>query len=167
MLIAIVLMAILASVVIPTLSSSASSQLRGAAIVLAGDLQYVQAQAITTGQSLRVEFPGGHQYRATGPDRDGDGQRDVLQHPQADSPAHYNQLKGYSEFVVDFDDPGPLHGVTIESALFGAQPILEFGKYGDPTASGGIVLRSRGFRVRITVAPITGLVTAGELEAAP
>ena len=165
-LIVIVLLAILASVVLPALASSANSQLRGAAAVLATDIQYVQAEAVNTGQTLQLEFPGGNQYRALGPDRDGDGQPDLLRHPQADSPAHYNKLKGYSEFVVDFDDPGPLRGVTIASAQFGGKGRLEIGKYGEPTSGGEVILRCQGSQVRITVAPITGMVTIGDLEKA-
>ncbi|MBI3463945.1 MAG: prepilin-type N-terminal cleavage/methylation domain-containing protein [Planctomycetes bacterium] len=166
-LIVVVLMAILASVVLPASTSSANSQLRAAASVLGGDIQYVQAEAVHTGQTLQIDFPGDNEYRAIGPDINGDGQPDLLQHPQADSPAHYNQLKKYSEFVVNFDEPGPLRGVTIGSAQFGGKPRLEFGKYGEPTSGGEVMLRCQGSQVRITVAPATGLVTVGKLEKAP
>jgi prepilin-type N-terminal cleavage/methylation domain-containing protein len=166
-LIVVVLLGILASVVMPALSSSASSQLRGAAAIMAGDFQYVQAEAVNMGQTLQIQFPGGDEYRVYGPDGDGDGQPDLLRHPQSDSPAHYNAVKGYSEFIVSFDDPGPLTRVTIESAQFGGQRMLEFGRFGEPTASGEVVLRCEGLRVRITVAAITGLVTIGDLEKVP
>ena len=122
---------------------------------------------MNTGQTLQVQFPGGNEYRVYGPDADGNGQPDLLRHPQGDCPAHYNAAKGYSEFIVDFDDPGPLTRVAIESARFGGQPALEFGRFGEPTAGGEVVLRCEALRVRITVAPITGLVTIGDLEKVP
>ena len=85
----------------------------------------------------------------------------MLRYPQLDYPAHDGQ------FIVDFDDPGPLRGTTIQAPNFGGQARLEFGRYGEPTAGGDIVLRSGSYRVRITIAPVTGMVTVGDLEASP
>lgn len=159
-LIVVVLMAILAAVVLPAVGDSATSQLRGAATILVRDIQYVQAEAINTGQSLEIEFPGDNQYRVLDPDGAADGTPALLRHPQNDYPAHDG------EFVVDFDDPGLLVGTTISSARFGGQPRLEFGRYGEPTAGGEVILRCRSYQVRITVTPVTGLVTIGDLEEA-
>lgn len=159
-LIVTVLMAILASVALSVVGDSASSQLRGAATTLARDIQYVQAEAINTGQTLQVDFVGKTQYQVIDPDGGVGGGPIVLPHPQGDYPAHGGQ------FVVDFNDPGPLRGVSIESAQFGGRPQLQLGKYGEPTAGGEVILRCRSYQVRITVAPVTGLVTIGDLEEA-
>ncbi len=159
-LIVVVLVAILAAVVVPASSNSSISQLQGAAILIAGDIQYVQAEAINTGQVLRIDFVGGNQYQAIDPDGGPGGRAVVLPYPQKDYPAHNNQ------FIVDLDDPGPLQGVQLTSALFGGQPRLEFGVYGEPVASGEIVLRAGIYQVRITVQSVTGLISIGPLEKA-
>ena len=160
-LIVVVLLAILASVLVPAMGDSATSQLRGASLILGRDIQYVQAEAMNTGQTLQINFTSATRYEASDPDGGVGGTPVLLRHPQSDYPQHNNQ------FIVDFSDPGPLRGTTITSPSFGGQPRLEFGKYGEPAAGGQVILRSRGYQVRISVAPITGLVSVGELEKAP
>ncbi len=160
-LIVVVLMAILASVLVPVMGDSVPGRLRGAAMILARDIQYVQAEALNTGQTLQIQFVSETQYQVVDPDGGVGGTPVVLRHPQSDYPAHNGQ------FIVDFDDPGPIRGVMIQSAQFGGQPRLEFGPYGEPTASGEVVLVDRGHQVRISVSPITGIVGIGNLEVAP
>jgi prepilin-type N-terminal cleavage/methylation domain-containing protein len=160
-LIVLVILAILASVLVPVLGDSATSRLKGAAIVLARDIQYVQSEAMNTGQTLQINFLSGTQYQVIDPDGGVGGSAVVLPHPQFDNPAHTGQ------FIVDFDDPGPLRGTTLHSPNFGGQPRLEFGGYGEPAAGGEVRLQSGGYQVRITIAPVTGMVSIGDLETAP
>ena len=160
-LIVVVVMAILASVLVPAVSGSSSSQLRGAATILVRDIQYVQSEAINTGQTLQLEFTSPTQYRVIDPDGGPGGSALVLPHPQTDSPAHGGQ------FIMDFSDPGPLKGVTISSAKFGGQPRLEFGRYGETSYGGEVILTVGKNQVRITIAPATGMVTVGRLEPLP
>lgn len=160
-LIVLVLLAILSSVLLPALADSATSRLRGSASLLAQDIQYVQAEAINTNQTLRVRFTSSTRYQVEDPDGGAGGTALILRHPQSDYPAHDGQ------FVVDFADPGPLRGTSIQSAQFGDQPWLEFGKYGEPTSGGELVLSCGRYQVRITVAPITGMVVIGDLEVSP
>jgi prepilin-type N-terminal cleavage/methylation domain-containing protein len=160
-LIVLVILAILASVLVPAMGDPATSRLKGAATVLARDIQYVQSEAINTGQTLQINFVSETQYQVVDPDGGAGGSAVVLRYPQLDYPAHNGQ------FIVDFDDPGPLRGTTIQRPDFGGQPRLEFGRYGEPTASGEIVLQSGSYQVRITIAPVTGMVSVGDLEVAP
>jgi Tfp pilus assembly protein FimT len=155
------LLAILSSVLVPALANSSTSRLRGSAALLAQDMQYVQAEALNTNQTLRVRFTSGTRYQVEDPDGGPGGTALVLRHPQSDYPAHDGQ------FVVDFADPGPLRGTSIESAQFGGQPWLEFGTYGEPASGGAVVLSSGRHQVRITVEPVTGMVVIGELEVSP
>jgi prepilin-type N-terminal cleavage/methylation domain-containing protein len=159
-LIVLVIMAILASVVLPALGDSATARLQGAATVLVRDIQYVQAEAINTGQTLQIDFVNGTQYQVSDPDGGVGGSPVLLRYPQSDYPAHNGQ------YIVDFDDPGPLRGTTVVAPDFGGQPRLTFGKFGEPTAGGEIRLRSGNYQVRITVAPVTGMLSVGNLEAA-
>ncbi len=159
--IVVVIMAILASVLVPAVNSPATSQLRGAAMVLARDIQFVQSEALNTGQTLQIEFTGPTAYRVIDPDGGAGGSSLVLPHPQTDYPAHNGQ------YIVDWNDPGVLRGVTVASAQFGGQPRLEFGRFGETISGGEVILRVEGRQVRISVAPITGLVTIGDLERAP
>jgi prepilin-type N-terminal cleavage/methylation domain-containing protein len=160
-LIVVVLLAILSSVLLPALADTSTGRLRGAAALLAQDIQYVQADAMNTNQTLRVRFTSDTRYHVEDPDRGAGGGAEIVRHPQLDYPAHNGK------FVVDFADPGPLRGTSIRSAVFGGQQWLEFGKYGEPTAGGQVVLSSGRYQVRITVAPITGMVVIGDLEVSP
>jgi len=160
-LIVLVILAILASVLVPAMGDPATSRLKGAATILSRDIQYVQSEAMNTGQTLQINFVSGTQYQVVDPDGGVGGSALLLRYPQLDYPAHNGQ------FIVDFDDPGPLRGATIQSPDFGGQPRLEFGRYGEPAAGGEVVLRSGSYRVRITIAPVTGMVSVGDLEAAP
>jgi prepilin-type N-terminal cleavage/methylation domain-containing protein len=158
LLIAVVLLAILAGVMVPCSGNTDASQLRGGAIVVARDIQHVQSEAINSGRNHEVEFVRGNRYQVWDPDGAGVGRAARLPHPQSDYPAHDG------EFIVDFDDPGPLRGLEIASANFGGQSKLAFGRYGEPSAGGEIVLVEGRHQVRITVAPITGFVSISDLE---
>jgi prepilin-type N-terminal cleavage/methylation domain-containing protein len=159
-LVVVMILAILASVVVPVVSDSANAKLRGAATVLARDIQYVQSEALNTGQTLRIEFIGKTQYRVVDPDGGPGGSARVLPHPQSDAPAHGGM------FVVDLSDPGPLRGATITSAKFGGQSYLEFGRYGETISGGEIVIRTTDRQVRLSVSATTGAVTVGHIESA-
>jgi prepilin-type N-terminal cleavage/methylation domain-containing protein len=159
-LIVVVILAILASVLLPAIADPATSRLRGAATILARDIQYVQSEAMNTSQILQINFVSDTQYQVVDPDGGTGGSAVLLRYPQLDYPAHGGQ------FIVDFDDPSPLRGTTMQSFDFGGQSRLEFGRFGEPTAGGEIVLRSGDYLVRISVAPVTGMVTVGNLEAA-
>ncbi len=160
LLIAIVLMAILAGVMVPNSGNTEASKLRGGAIVVARDIQYVQSEAINSGRNHEIEFVRGNRYQVWDPDGAGVGRPARMPHPQSDYPLHDG------EFIVDFDDPGPLRGLEIASADFGGRSRLVFGRYGEPTAGGEIVLVRGSHQVRITVAPITGFVSVSDLEEA-
>jgi prepilin-type N-terminal cleavage/methylation domain-containing protein len=160
-LIVVVLLAILSSVLVPALTDAASGKLRGSALLLAEDIQYVQAEAMNSNQLLRIRFVNSTRYQVEDPDGGVGGSTLILRHPQLDYPAHNGA------FIVDFSDPGPLNGTTISSVRFGGQSWLEFGNYGEPTAGGYLLLKSGRYQVRITVAPITGMVTIGDLEVSP
>jgi prepilin-type N-terminal cleavage/methylation domain-containing protein len=158
-LIAIVLMAILAGVMVPNSGNTDASKLRGGAIIIARDIQYVQCEAINSGRNHEVEFMPGNRYQVWDPNGVGVGRPARMAHPQSDYPLHDG------EFIVDFDDPGPLRGLEIASVDFGGSWRFAFGRYGEPTAGGEIVLVSGSHQVRVTVAPITGLVSISNLEA--
>lgn len=160
LLIVLVLMAILAGGVLPMMGSSAPAKLRGAARLIIADIQYVQQRAMGTGLPLSLEFLGGNRYRAVDPLGGDINNPKILDYPGGEYPVHKNR------FIVDFDDPGPLRDVTLESAQFAGQTSLRFGPFGEPDAGGEIVLQCYGYRVRLTVAPVTGRVSVGELEKA-
>lgn len=158
LLIVLVILAIVSSVLVPSLADSSASKLRGSALLLAQDIQYVQAEAINTNQSLRIRFVSDTRYQVEDPDAGVGGTSELLRHPQLDYPAHDGK------YVIDFADPGPLKGTTIRSLQFGGSRWLEFGKYGEPTTGGEVVLSSGRYLVRITIAPITGTVSIGDME---
>jgi type II secretory pathway pseudopilin PulG len=158
MLIVLALLGILAAVALPTIPATDVARLKAAALLLATDIEWTQAQAMQTGQPLWLEYVGGNRYQVV--DATVDPPR-VIRHPQTDSPAHGGQ------YVVDFDDPGPLQGVRVAEASFGTRGSAEFSAYGEPATGGSIRLQCGRLQLRILVAPVTGIVTIGGLESTP
>lgn len=154
LLIVLTILGILAAVAIPTVSAPDLARLKSAAMVLAADIEFAQAEAIATGRPCRVEFVGGNRYQIVDPS--GGGTPVVVRRPQNDSPAH----AGF--YVVDLDDPSPIRGVRIASAAFGRRALVEFSSFGAPNSGGQVTLQFGRHAVELRVATITGIVTIGE-----
>jgi prepilin-type N-terminal cleavage/methylation domain-containing protein len=158
LLIVVALLAILAAVVLPGLDASTISQLRAAADLIASDLAYAQGLAISTGEPIQVQFQvQQNRYQLVDPDGGAYGEPVTIEYPTGDYPLHDNL------YIVDFDDPGSLRGVRLESVAFNGSSTLEFGPYGEPSEGGTIVLRAGDRRLTLTVEPVLGQVRIGQI----
>jgi len=152
--IVVVIIAIAAMMAIPMMASAAGTQIRSAANMIAGDLEYAKSMAISRGQNFSVLFDkAAESYRIE--NQDGN----VIAHPVK---------KGF-DYVIDFRE-GRLDKVDIADALFdpGSSNTITFDYLGspysgtgtsDPLNSGAISLQAGGTTATVNVEPVTGFIS--------
>jgi Tfp pilus assembly protein FimT len=153
-LIVVVLLGIAAMVVVPMMSSAASMQIRSAANMIAGDLEYAKSMAISRGQVFSVVFDtAAESYRVE------DQSGNVIPHPVK---------KGF-DYIIDFRNDSRLSQVDVFSAVFNpnSSQTITFDYLGSPYSgtgtssplnSGVISLQAGGFTKTVTVEPVTGYI---------
>lgn len=147
-LVVVVILAIAAAAVIPRLGSLGSVQATSAARMLVADLQYAQNEAVVAQKQVSVVFGIGDSsgYRL----EDDDG---TLTHP-------INK----DVYTVLYAQSADLENVRVDSANFGGSGTLTFDALGAPLAGGSVTLTAGESSYRIDVSPVTGKVTATQLN---
>ena len=156
-LVVVVIIAIAAMIAVPMMTSGASMQIRSAANVIAGDLEYAKSMAISRqniyavvfdkdNDSYQIEDPS---YPIEDPDR-------IIDHPVK---------KGF-KYLVSFRDDNRLNKVDIDTVDFDGNNKVSFDYLGspyngtgNPLNSGVITLRAAGIPMTIHVEAVTGFIT--------
>ncbi len=111
LIVVMVLLAIGAAMAVPMFSLTSSAQLRSAADVIAGDLEYAKSMAISRGQTYALVFDAtGETYQLQ--DQDGT----VLTHP----------VKVGFNYVIDFSSDSRLDQVDLSSVSFDTTSTVKF-----------------------------------------
>ena len=144
---------IAAAVVVPTMSSGASMQLRAAANMVAADLEYAKSMAISRGQAYTVDFsPSTERYW-------------VLDGPSGNVVPH--PVKKGFDYMVDFPNEGRLSQVQVVSTNLGTYNKVTFDYLGSPYNSSGaplnspgtIILQAGGITKTVTIEAVTGFIS--------
>jgi prepilin-type N-terminal cleavage/methylation domain-containing protein len=152
-LIVVVILAVAAMIVVPTLSSAADMQVRSAANSIAADLDYARGLAITRQKNYTVVFDSGAESYEIWDETAGE----LIKNPLT------NQ-----NFTVDIDADSRLRQVDINSADFDGDVSITFNYLGAPFDSGGGTMdvgtitiqdKSAAFKLYVHVEAATGYVT--------
>jgi prepilin-type N-terminal cleavage/methylation domain-containing protein len=151
--IVVVIIAIAAVIVVPMAGSAAGMQIRSAAGMIAGDLEYAKSMAISRGQYFSVVFDeAAESYWIE--DQDGN----VIEHPVK---------KGFN-YVVDFRNEPRLSKVDIVNVNFDGTSAVKFDYLGspydgnnNPLNSGQISLQAGGTTATVNVEAVTGFISIG------
>jgi prepilin-type N-terminal cleavage/methylation domain-containing protein len=153
MVLVVVILAIAAMMAIPFATSGTSTQLKGAATIIAADLEYAKSMAISMGKQYSVVFnTGTESYQI----EDANG---VINHPIK---------KGFT-YVVNFAADSRLNRVNISNVNFDSASTISFDYLGSPYSgsgagasplnSGTITLTAGGSTMTVNVEPVTGYIT--------
>lgn len=144
LLVVLVVLAIAAAVVVPSLDSS-GFQAVSAARMVATDLQYAQNAAITTQAPVTVTFnPAGNSYslsNASGP----------LIHPM-----------NKDAYSIDFGSLSGFGQLDITAASFGGGASVTFDELGAPDNGGSVTVQAGTSVYVISLAGVTGRVTVAD-----
>lgn len=142
---------IISVIAIPLYTSAASTELRTAADMVAGDLEYAKNLAMSTGKTYSVVFDA-----ATESYRINDSNGQVISHP-----VHIG-----ASYIVNFATDNRLNKVGIDSVSFGTTSTVKFDYlgapydgYGNPLNSGYVSLNAAGNILNVRVQPVTGYVS--------
>jgi Tfp pilus assembly protein FimT len=147
-LVVIVILAIAAAVVVPSLSDAADIAAVSGARRIAGDIEYAQNYAIATGNPVTVTFrdkddANANSYVVT-------NTSGALTHPinKTDYDIVFSSIEGMS-------------GLVVQSVDFDGDPNVTFDALGAPdnASDGTVTVKSGDETYTITVAPVTGRVT--------
>lgn len=142
----IIILAIAAAIVLPRAFGTADLRAQSAARILVSDLEYAQNTAIVLQSDITVSFDvSGNSYEVS-------NGSETLIHPIT-----------HQEYVVDFDTKHGFDGVSIDAVDFNGASAVTFNSLGAPDADGTVDVGAGEHTYRITVAPVTGRVTAARL----
>jgi prepilin-type N-terminal cleavage/methylation domain-containing protein len=153
-LLVVVIIAIAAMIAVPMMGSAGSIQIRSAANMIAGDLEYAKSMAISRQKNYSVVFnPAGDYYEVHDPNG-------IIKHPVK---------KGF-DYRVDFSSDSRLNKVVIDNADFdpGSSNTITFDYLGSPYSgsgtsnplnSGTISLKAGDFTMTVSVEPVTGFIS--------
>lgn len=143
MIVVCVIMGIAAAMVIPSAVGTTDLQARAAAQAMAGDLEYAQNLAVVTQADVAVAFSlTGNRYSIS-------NASGVLKHPMTKK-----------DFIVVFDKTNGYGNVRMTSISFGVPSMVTFNALGAPYQDGSVGLLAGTHAYTITVAPVTGRISA-------
>jgi len=149
--IVVVIIAIAALVAIPLASSAAGTQVRTAANMIAGDLEYAKSMAISRGQTYSVVFDKNNETYSVQ-----DQAGSVIPHPVK---------KGF-DYTINFLNDSRLDRVDIVDADFDGTSEVKFDYLGspydgdgNPLNSGQVSLQAGTNTIQVNVEPVTGFVS--------
>ena len=154
LMIVIVVIGIAAAMAIPMMSSATSFQIRAAANVIAGDLEYAKSMAISHGQPYSVVF-----------DIDNESY-EILQNGNAVT----NPITKDASYVVNFGTNSRVDRVDISDADFDGATSVTFDYLGSPWSdssplnSGTITLIAGDDSKQVTVEAVTGYISISDLS---
>ncbi len=139
----VLIVGIAAAMVIPSAVNTSDLQVMSAARMLATDLQYAQDTAITSQLPVTVTFtPASETYSLT-------NASGTLIHPITKD-----------AYTVNFGATQGFSAVDIVSADFDGAAQVTFDELGTPSAAGDVVMQAGPHVYTVTVAAVTGRVTA-------
>jgi Tfp pilus assembly protein FimT len=150
-LIVVLVMAIAAAIIIPSIGTAADSQVISAARVLQSDVEVARSLAVTTQQPHSIVFsPDRRSYKVVA--NYGGGA-----YAAATAVAH--PVNPTQLFEVSLADLNGMTAVTVFAVDFGGQQYATFQSLGDPVSPGNITLRAGECEIVISVEGLTGIVT--------
>ena len=146
-LIVVVIVATLAVVALPAVSTTLDSMKATAlAREIAADMRYAQTLALKTGVRHRVSFwTDGQAYAVR---RENGSAWDLCTHPVTKKP-----------WEMTLDDKSRYAGLTLKDSQFGSSDYLYYEKFGAPEAGGFVTFTLGGVTHTINVAPLSGKIT--------
>jgi Tfp pilus assembly protein FimT len=151
----VVCLAIAAAIVLPTASDNSGERLRGAAQVLAADLEYAQSQSMSRADDPRMLVI------------DADGGGYSIASKSAPATPVTNKV-GNVPYVTRFGSGRAvaLTNVTVGTYSLGGDNRLSFGALGqlDQAATAAIQLNCGSRKIVISLDPTTGEITTGPLQ---
>ncbi len=150
----VVILAIAAMMAIPFATSGTATQLKGAATIIASDLEYAKSMAISRGKQYSVVFDTGTEsYQIK------DNNDVVINHP----------IKKGFPYTVNFASDSRLSSVDISIVSFDGTDSIGFDYLGSPwngsasqLNSGIITLSAGGSTMYVNVEPVTGYITISD-----
>jgi prepilin-type N-terminal cleavage/methylation domain-containing protein len=147
MMVVVVIIGLMAAMIVPNLANSTETMSQSAARTVMADLEYAQGEAIMTQTSVLVTFtPTTNSYSLTVP-----SETRALIHPITKQP-----------YTVDFDTTSGLEGVALKAANFHNLQTVTFSPLGAPDNDGTVTVLAGTHTWVVTVAPVTGRITAAE-----
>ena len=144
--IVVAIIALVALLAIPMVTSGADVQIRSAANMIAGDLEYAKSMAISRGANYSVVF-----FENTDSYRIEDQNNNVIPHP----------VRTRFDYVVDFQNDGRVSKDNIDDVDFNATPRVWFDGLGSPDNGGTVSLEADGITATVAVEPVTGFISIG------
>lgn len=147
------ILAMVAMLAVPMISSAGSVQIRSAANLISADLEYAKNMSISTGQNYSIVFETNHSYKVC------DQSGATIENPVSKK-----------NYVVDFSADSRLDEVTITSAVFdpSSSQTITFDYLGSPYSgsgtsnplnSGQITLQADSIVMRVNVEAVTGFIS--------
>ena len=149
------IIAIIGALSIPMFKGSDSAKLRGAAAILAADIDAARTESVTHGEDRRllVFDTTNHAYHIA---------------PASDTSTPITVGGNNQPYTLTYGQGNAQHltGVTIQSASVGGDDELGFGVYGelDQATDAAITLEANGATITLIINATTGEVTIGQLE---
>lgn len=146
---------IASALVVPTLGNTAMTRLQSAATLLVADLGAAQIESLAHSDDLRVFVfdTGTATYHIA---------------TASDTTTPINNAVSKNPYSVTFGQgrAQSLSGVNISSVSVGGDDQLQFGPYGqlDQATAATITLTAEGNSITITVDPVTGEATIGQIQ---
>ena len=155
MMIVITIILILGALVTPMLGQTAATRLASAAQLLAADLAFAQVESISHGDDPRVvvfDQAGGNYRIAASSDP-----ATPITNPIGNQPYQTTFGSGRAR---------ELDGVSIQGYSLDGDDTLGFGIYGelDQTTAATVTLASEGFTIVLTMDPVTGEASIGQVN---
>jgi len=145
LMVVIVILAIAAAIVVPSLVSTTDFQALSAARMIVADLQYAQDAAVTQQTPITVEFDTAqHSYALS-------NASGTLVHPMTKA-----------EYVINFPDKRGFESVRLAAVFGSSDSSVTFDVMGSPDQGGTITVLAGSFQYTIALAEGTGLVTVSE-----
>jgi len=151
-LIVVMILAIGAMIVIPSIGSTADAQAVGAARVLQADLEVARSLALTTQQPMSLVFsPDKQSYKVVANYAGG---------AYASAAAVGHPVNAGKPFEVTLASLNGMPLVAVTNVSFGGLTYVTFLSQGDPVAAGSVTLRAGNVEMVVAVEGLTGIVTA-------
>ena len=151
-LIVVMILAIGAMIVIPSIGSTADTQAVGAARVLQADLEVARSLALTTQQSYSLVFsPDKQSYKVVA---------NYTGVAYATAVAVGHPVNAGKLFEVTLSRLNGMPLVTVTNVSFGGPTYVTFLSQGDPVAAGSVTIQAGAVEMVVAVEGLTGIVTA-------
>lgn len=149
-LIVMVILAIAAAIVIPSIGTAADSQAISAARILGSDLEVARSLALTTQQPHSLVFSTDLQSYKVVANYGGGGYAAAVAVP--------HPVVAGERLDVCLADANGMGSVSVLAASFGGISYVTFNSQGEPSSAGTVLLRAGGTQMTVSVSALTGTV---------